>query len=96
MPMQMYFVAVRGEMDQKTSRELQELIYHNGGFTLMVTRTGQVAALDDSKVPTLSKHPIVRNVGGVTLNPRGFAAERLQKIFAQNLSRQLDLSKLEG
>jgi len=96
MPMQMYFVAFRGEFDQEISRQVQYLVTQNGGFILMVTKTGQVVALDDSKAPLIAKHPKVRSIGGVTLNPRGFAADRLQRIFAQNLSKQLDLSKLQG
>jgi hypothetical protein len=28
-------------------------------------------------------------IGGVTLNPRGYAAERLKQVFAENLSKQI-------
>jgi hypothetical protein len=33
-------------------------------------------------------------IGPVTLNPRGVAAEQLQRVFAENLSKQLDLEQL--
>jgi hypothetical protein len=94
MAMQMYFVAFQGNFNQQTSREVQQLIYERHGFTLMVTKTGLIAALDDAEAPVIGKHNSVRSIGGVTLNPRGFAAQHLQRIFAQNLSRQVDLSKL--
>jgi hypothetical protein len=94
MAMQMYFVSLRGEFSQEASREVQKLVHDRGGFILMVAKTGQVVVLDDSEVPLVSKHNSVRSVGGVTLNPHGFAAERLQRIFTENLSNQVDLSRL--
>jgi hypothetical protein len=94
MAMQMYFVAFNGAFSQQTSRDVQQLIYERHGFTLMVAKTGLVAALDDADAPIVAKHQAVRSVGGVTLNPRGWAAQRLQRIFAENLSRQVDMSKL--
>jgi hypothetical protein len=33
----------------------------------------------------------VKLVGGITLNPKGYAAERLQRIFAENLSKQIEI-----
>jgi len=94
MAMQMYFVSLRGDFSQETSREVQQLVHQRGGFVLMVTRTGLVVVLDDSQAPNVAKNQSVKSVGGVTLNPRGLAAERLQRIFAENLSKQVDLSKL--
>lgn len=94
MAMQMYFVSLQGEFSQQVSREVQQLVHERGGFILMVAKTGHVVVLDDSQAPIVAKHHAVRSVGGVTLNPHGFAAERLQRIFAENLSKQVDLSKL--
>ena len=94
MAMQMYFVALRGEFSQEASREMQQLVHDRGGFILMVTKNGQVVAMEDSQVPVIAGHPTVKSVGGVTLNPHGFAAERLHQIFMENLSKQLDLTKL--
>jgi hypothetical protein len=92
----MYFIAFRGEFNPETSRAVQQLVHERGGFILMVTRTGQVVTLDDAQVPVVAKHSAVKSIGGVTLNPHGYAAERLQRIFAENLSRQLDLTKLNA
>jgi len=50
-----------------------------------------IIALDDSKVGELQRHPDVKLVGGVTLSPTGYAAERLRRIFAENLSKQLEV-----
>jgi hypothetical protein len=94
MATQMYFVAFRNQFTQQTSHEIQQLVRDRGGFILMVTRTGQVVVLDDSQVPFVTKHPSVKSMGGVTLNPHGIAAERLQRIFAENLSKQIDLNVL--
>ena len=90
----MYFVAFRNQFTQQTSHEIQQLVRDRGGFILMVTRTGQVVVLDDSQVSFVTKHPSVKSMGGVTLNPHGIAAERLQRIFAENLSKQIDLDML--
>jgi len=95
MATQMYFIATRGEFNQQVSHEIQQLVHDRGGFILMVTRTGQVVALDDSQAPVIAKNPNVKSMGGVTLNPHGVAAEQLKRIFAENLSRQIDLSTLE-
>lgn len=94
MATQMYFIAVKGVMSHQVSHEIQQLVHDRGGFILMVTRTGQVVVLDDTQAPVITRHPSVKSMGGVTLNPRGIAADRLQKIFAENLSKQLDLSAL--
>ena len=94
MATQMYFVTFRDQFNEQTSREIQQLVHDRGGYILMVTRTGQVIIIDDSQSPMVAKHPSVKSVGGVTLNPRGVAAERLQRVFAENLSKQIDLSTL--
>jgi len=89
MAMQMFLVAMKPGFSQETSRDVQQLVSKNGGFILMVTRNGPVVALDDSRVGAISSHPQVRMVGGVTLNPKGLAADRLQRIFTENLSKQV-------
>ena len=91
MAMQMYIVAFRGAFSQDTSRSVQHCVKQHGGFVLMVMKTGIIVALDDALVSEVEKHPEVKLVGGVTLNPRGYAAERLQRIFAENLSKQIQV-----
>jgi hypothetical protein len=88
---QMYFISFADQFNQQTSQDIQRLVHERGGFILMVTRTGQVVVLDDSQVPFVTRHPSVKSMGGVTLNPQGVAAERLHRIFAENLSKQLNL-----
>jgi hypothetical protein len=91
MAIQMYIVAFNGSFSQEMSRSVQHCVKQNAGFILMVMKTGLIVALDDALVPAVEKHPDVKLVGGVTLNPRGYAAERLQRIFAENLSKQLEV-----
>jgi hypothetical protein len=88
---QMYMVAFNGEFSQGTSRAVQQHIHKLNGFTLMVMKTGIIAAFDDSLVPAVQGHPGVKMVGGVTLSPHGYAADRLQRIFAENLSKQIEI-----
>ena len=96
MGMQMYIVAQRGEVNDDTSRQVQHCIRDHGGLILMVTRTGPLVALEDSQVASVGKHPLISFMGPVTLNPHGFAAARLQAIFAANLSKQLQLPGQPG
>jgi hypothetical protein len=91
MAMQMYLVAFNGEFNQPMSRSVQHRVRQSGGYILMVMRTGIIVALDDSQVPTVQSHPDVSLVGGVTLSPNGYAAERLKRIFAENLSKQIEV-----
>ncbi len=45
----MYLIAVRGGMSDEKSRDLQRFVRHHDGFILMVTRTGPVIAIDETK-----------------------------------------------
>jgi hypothetical protein len=87
----MYMVAFNGEYSQGVSRDVQHLLRKCNGFTLMVMKTGIIAAFDDGMVPFVQAHPAVKLVGGVTLSPNGYAADRLQRIFAENLARQIEV-----
>ena len=89
--MQMYLVVTRDELTDATSREIQRYLHSCGGLILMVTRNGPVVALDDAVAATVERHPLVRFLGGVQLNPRGLAADRLQRVFAENVSKQVVL-----
>jgi hypothetical protein len=93
---QMYIVVQQGEFTQDSSRELQRLVRQCGGFILMVTRTSTIVALEDQQAAVVAQHPFVSFIGPVTLNPRGIAADRLVQIFAENLSKQLDIESTGG
>jgi hypothetical protein len=89
MALQMYIVTLKGGYSDESSRAVQRFIRQCGGFILMVTRNGPLVMLDDSKVGPVDKHPLVEFIGGITLNPRGYAADRLKRVFAENLSKQI-------
>jgi len=88
---QMYMVAFNGEFSQAMSRDVQHHIRKLNGVTLMVMKTGIIGAFDDSVAPFVQAHPSVKLVGGVTLSPHGYAADRLQRIFAENLAKQIEV-----
>jgi hypothetical protein len=96
MAFQMYMVAFKGDFSDVVSRSVQQRVRQSNGVTLMVMKTGIIAAFDDALVPAIQSHPDVKLVGGVTLNPQGFAAERLQRIFAENLSKQIEVGHESG
>jgi hypothetical protein len=91
MAVQMYFVAFKEGYSESASRDVQRQVREHSGVILMVTRSGIIVGLDDSQTAAIAKLPEVGLVGGVTLNPRGFAAERLQRVFMENLSKQFTI-----
>jgi hypothetical protein len=93
MGMQMYIVALKEELTDETSREIQREVRAHDGFILMVTRTGPFVAMDEAGASALASHELVRFIGPVSLNPHGFAAKRLEAIFAENLSKQITLDQ---
>jgi hypothetical protein len=95
MPVQMWFIAQKGDVTEQTTRELTRAVREQGGLVLMMTRTGPLVALDDNVAAIVERHPLVGLMGPVSLNPRGLAVDRLQHIFAENLSKQLDLAAFE-
>ncbi len=92
MAMQMYILTFKGGFSQDASRDVQRHVRRLGGFILMVTPNGPIVAIDDSQAAAVSQHPAAAFMGGVTFNPRGHAAQELQRIFAENLSKQITLS----
>ncbi|MEA2161252.1 MAG: hypothetical protein QOD66_3632 [Solirubrobacteraceae bacterium] len=88
--MQMFMIALKDGYSDEKSRDVQRQVREHGGFILMSTRTGPLVALPEAALPRFAKHPLVSSVGAVTLNPRGFAADRLARVFAENLSRQVE------
>jgi hypothetical protein len=90
MAMQIYIVTLRGEYTPDSSRDLQRFVRGCGGYILMVTRNGPIIAIDDSRAALMARNPLVDFLGPVTLNPSGVAADILTRIFAENLSKQID------
>jgi len=90
MGMQVYIVTLRGGYTPESSRDIQRVVRASGGYILMVTRSGPIIAIDDSRAAMLARNPLVDFLGPVTLNPNGAAAGILTRIFAENLSKQLD------
>jgi hypothetical protein len=90
MALQVYIVTLRGEYTPESSRDVQRLVRANGGYILMVTRSGPIIAIDNSRAALVARNPLVDFLGPVTLNPNGVAAETLTRIFAENLSKQID------
>jgi hypothetical protein len=88
MALQMYIVSFKNGYSESTSRDVQRQIRAHGGVILMVTRSGVIVGLDDSQTTSIAKLEDVGLVGAVSLNPRGYAAERLQRIFMENMSKQ--------
>jgi len=92
MAMQMYILTFKGGFNQESSRSVQHHIRKLGGYILMVTPNGPIVALDDSEAAAAGKHPAIAFMGGVSFNPRGKAAEALQRVFADNLSKQVEIA----
>lgn len=85
----MYIVTLKHEFTPDISRDVQVHVRQCGGLILMATRNGPLVLLPPAGVPAVAKHPQVGFVGPITLDPSGFAAERLQRVFLENLSKQL-------
>lgn len=85
----MFMIALRGGYSDDKSRDVQRFVREHGGLILMSTRTGPIVALPEPELAAVAKHPLVAHVGGVTLNPRGIAADRVARVFAENLAHQV-------
>lgn len=90
MGLQTYIITPHGEFTDDSARDLLHHVRRSGGYVLMVMQTSSVIAIDDSQMPAIGRHPQVAFIGPVTLNPNGIAAQMLQRLFAQNLSRQIE------
>ena len=90
MATQIYIVTLRGGYTPESSRDVQRFVRGSGGYILMVTRTGPIIAIDDSRAPVVARNPLVEFLGPVSLNPNGVAAGILTRIFAENLSKQIE------
>jgi hypothetical protein len=93
MDMQMYIVTFKDEATADTARAIEEQVRRCGGFILMATRSGPLVLLPPAAVAVVAKHPRVGFVGGVTLDPSALAAQHLQRVFLENLTRQLQTPK---
>ena len=96
MAVQMFLVQPRNTTDERARDEIADLVTRHEGFILMATSHGSIiAAIDDVHLPVLKAHPEVDFVGGVTLDPNGRAATKLQRLFAHNVAAQLTARSAE-
>ncbi len=87
-----YLVHLHDEhQDDDASRgDVAELIVRLGGFMLMATSAGSlIAAFDEQHLGHVKAHRAVAFCGGVHVNPKGQAADRLRALFARSVARQL-------
>ncbi len=92
MAVQTYLIQLKTqrEGDADARDALADTIAGIGGFILMATSAGSIiAAFDDAYIARVSADPAVALCSGVTLNPRGAAAEKLKHLFARNVAAQL-------
>lgn len=92
MAVQTYLIQLKTqrEGDADARDALADAIAGIGGFILMATSAGSIiAAFDDASKARISADPAVALCSGVTLNPRGAAAEKLKHLFARNVAAQL-------
>jgi hypothetical protein len=88
MSVQMYLVHPKGEDEDREA--LAEFIALRQGWILMATSAGSlIVAFDEAYVDAVRAHPSAELVGGLSFNPHGKAAEKLQKLFAHNVAQQL-------
>src|SRR5262249_49743862 len=91
MGLQTYIITQIGEYSLDSSRELQLFVRRRGGRNSVGQRPRAHILSDDSQAHPLARHPLVGFMGPVRLNHRGVAADILQRIFAENLSKQLEV-----
>lgn len=90
MAVQMFLIQPRDADDDAARETLATIITQRGGFILMATSHGSlIAAFDDAHLEAVKKHPLVEFASGVTLDPNGPGAAKLQRMFAENVAAQL-------
>ncbi len=90
MGIQMYLVQPRSEGDASARESIADFVALRDGFILMATSHGSlIVAFDEQHLAAIKAHPLVEFVGGVTLNPIGAQSASLQRVFAENVARQL-------
>ncbi len=91
MGMQIYLVQPRDLESEQDRVTLADVVASHQGYILMATSYGSlIVALDERYVSAIQAHPLVNFVGGITLNPNAPGAAALQRLFANNLARQLN------
>lgn len=91
MPVRTYLVHLQDDaQDDEARADVAESISNIGGFILMALSTGAlIVAFDECHLSLVKSHRHVEFCGGVTLDPRGQAANQLRKFFAQNIAAQM-------
>ena len=86
----MYLIHPKDDCDDKGREEIADFIAVRRGFILMATSHGSIiAAFDEQHLASVQMHSLVAFAGGVTLNPDAPGAAALQRMFAENVARQL-------
>lgn len=96
---QIFLVSLRSShCDSDAVRDdLAQAIHGVGGFVLMAAGSeALIAAFDELHLPLLQKHEAVAFCGGLCLNPRGAAADKLRRLFAANVAAQLGAPPAAG
>jgi hypothetical protein len=89
MAFETYLVRCQPQCDVEMIKSVAVYIRSLNGLILMATRQGAiVAAFDDSLRDLVKKYRGVEFIGGVTLDPRGAAAQELHRIFVEHLGLQ--------
>ncbi len=90
MAVQMYLIHPKDDCDDKGREDIADFIAVRRGFILMATSHGSIiAAFDEQHLPSVQTHASVAFAGGVMLNPDAPGAAALQRMFAENVARQL-------
>ena len=89
---QIFLVSLQtSHCDSDAVREDIALMVHGvGGFVLMAAGSDALLAVfDEQWVPLFRRHEAVAFCGGLSLDPKGSAANKLRHLFAANVAAQL-------
>ncbi|HMO47743.1 MAG TPA: hypothetical protein PKB14_17155 [Rubrivivax sp.] len=70
--------------------DIAQMVHAVGGFVLMAAGSeALITAFDEQWLPLFRRHEAVAFCGGLSLDPRGSAANKLRHLFAANVAAQL-------
>ena len=96
MTTQMYFVRPKSSAPSDANEQIAGFVVQRQGFIMMATGSGALLiAMDDSFLDALKTHSMVDFAGPISFNPHNQAGASLQRLFANNIARQLASRMLE-